>query len=554
MKRRLRRGLCLALAVATVPATALGGPGTATAQAGKVELFQVNAPTGEGGGIAAGPDGNVWFTEGRGKKVGRITPDGQVAEFPLPFTDGWPRRIAASPDGNVWFTVEGVTNSASDRVARIDTSGNVTELVAAAGKSSLGGIAAGSDGAIWFTERLANEVDRVTSDGQIAEFPVPTPGSGPSEIVGGADGNLWFVETAANRVARIAPSGAIAEFALPPSKEGPRDIAASPDGNLWLTEFGRNALARVRTDGQVTEFRIPAAASGGPRSIAADTHGNLWFSGRSDTIMRMTPAGGVAEFAIPYKRKPCGQGPCGAAISPADLAAGPDGNIWFIASGGPSGISIGRIEPDAPPPIPSASVRPSLHGRTAAGQRITARVGSWSNAPTEYAFRWQECDRRGRNCSALRGRGESIVLTRTEIGHTVRAVVAASNDAGSVFLTTAPTAVVRTAPAPLRVEIESTRAHVGRGGEAKLRLSCVDGPPGGYCSGTVLLGLSRERRGGLGRTRYRLATGNRKRISVPLEQSARALLARAPRHRLDALVTVTLWGGRAASRVLTLAG
>ncbi len=33
-------------------------------------------------GIAAGPDGNVWFTEGVGNKIGRITPAGDVTEFP----------------------------------------------------------------------------------------------------------------------------------------------------------------------------------------------------------------------------------------------------------------------------------------------------------------------------------------------------------------------------------------------------------------------------------------------------------------------------------------
>ena len=31
--------------------------------------------------IAAGQDGNLWFTEGRGGAIGRITPQGTVAEF-----------------------------------------------------------------------------------------------------------------------------------------------------------------------------------------------------------------------------------------------------------------------------------------------------------------------------------------------------------------------------------------------------------------------------------------------------------------------------------------
>jgi hypothetical protein len=33
-------------------------------------------------GIAAGPDGNMWFTEYAGNRIGRITPQGVISEFP----------------------------------------------------------------------------------------------------------------------------------------------------------------------------------------------------------------------------------------------------------------------------------------------------------------------------------------------------------------------------------------------------------------------------------------------------------------------------------------
>src|SRR5437868_1828448 len=58
--------------------------------------------------ITAGPDGNLWFTEQNGLRIGRITPLGVVTEFnnfsafnsfaPVPGS------ITAGPDGNVWFT------------------------------------------------------------------------------------------------------------------------------------------------------------------------------------------------------------------------------------------------------------------------------------------------------------------------------------------------------------------------------------------------------------------------------------------------------------------
>jgi virginiamycin B lyase len=63
--------------------------------------------------LATGPDGNLWFTEctvDSGERqcinsgIGRITPGGQIAEFPLPMPSNQLGEIIAGPDGNLWFT------------------------------------------------------------------------------------------------------------------------------------------------------------------------------------------------------------------------------------------------------------------------------------------------------------------------------------------------------------------------------------------------------------------------------------------------------------------
>ena len=63
--------------------------------------------------IAAGPDGNLWFTEKEGNRVGRITPAGEVTEFSVTVGSN-PWGIAAGPDGNLWFTEYG-----GNRIGRI---------------------------------------------------------------------------------------------------------------------------------------------------------------------------------------------------------------------------------------------------------------------------------------------------------------------------------------------------------------------------------------------------------------------------------------------------
>ena len=45
--------------------------------------------------IAAGPDGNLWFTEHGKNKIGRITPAGVFTEFPIPTAGASPEGITA---------------------------------------------------------------------------------------------------------------------------------------------------------------------------------------------------------------------------------------------------------------------------------------------------------------------------------------------------------------------------------------------------------------------------------------------------------------------------
>ena len=58
-------------------------------------------------GIAPGPDGNLWFTEYLGNKVGKISPTGTITKFPLPSGNSYPLDITPGPDGNLWFTESG---------------------------------------------------------------------------------------------------------------------------------------------------------------------------------------------------------------------------------------------------------------------------------------------------------------------------------------------------------------------------------------------------------------------------------------------------------------
>jgi streptogramin lyase len=175
--------------------------------AGSITEFTVPTANSYPAGIAAGPDGNLWFTENFGNQIGRISPSGTFAEFPIPsenfgsFSLDNPSGllwIAAGPDGNLWFT-----ESASYKIGRISPSGAFIEISIPTAQGDIEGIAAGPNGNLWFTESNGHKIGRISPSGKITEFPVPTAQSRPNGIAAGSDGNLWFTESNGNKIGRI---------------------------------------------------------------------------------------------------------------------------------------------------------------------------------------------------------------------------------------------------------------------------------------------------------------------------------------------------------------
>ncbi len=340
------------LVVLTALLAGIVGP-KASAAAATITEFPLPTTMSAPGGITAGPDGALWFTESVGSKIGRITPGGVITEFPLPPPPAGglkqPQTITAGPDGNLWFT-EQIVFEASPTVGiigRITPQGAITEFPLPASlvpeNCFLSGscITAGPDGNLWFTGR--NSIGRITPGGAITEFALPTA-SGPTGITAGPDGALWFSEFAGNKIGRITPGGTITEFALPTADSQPTGITAGPDGALWFSEFAGNKIGRITPGGAITEFALPTPAgfpgSQQPTGITAGPDGNLWFAEVvGSSIGRITPGGVITEFPLPPP-------PTGVSNNTATgITAGPDGNLWFAEAGS---NKIGRL---TPPPV-----------------------------------------------------------------------------------------------------------------------------------------------------------------------------------------------------------
>ncbi|HEX6688504.1 MAG TPA: hypothetical protein VF085_07545 [Solirubrobacterales bacterium] len=280
--------------------------------------------------IAAGPDGNMWFTDHDGSAIGRITTSGSITEFALPDPEGRPMEIAAAPDGNLWFT-----DPANQTLGRVTTTGSISEYdVSKYPTTSPTGVTGGPDGNVWYT--FGNGVAKRTPGGEVTEYHLGNGWCGTTAmpIVTGPDGALWF--TSCGRVGRITTGGAITYVELGSFDDVFADsIAVGPDGNLWVGTISGNtpvdcSIVRI-TPGMGTKW-FPLPDNVCASSIAAGPDGNLWIIGGGNglEIERMTTAGQLTGYPIPL----------GWGLIWGGVAAGPDGNIWFSVYGGIARVTL----------------------------------------------------------------------------------------------------------------------------------------------------------------------------------------------------------------------
>jgi streptogramin lyase len=317
------------------------------APVGTLKQFRVPTDNSQPRYITEGIDGNIWFTEGNEiftpnpdpntggtfhRNIGRITPAGEIKEFPIEGRDPdnpLPTQcdcllndIVQGPDDILYFT----TNNNS--LGRITTEGTLQPFIDT--PFAVGDHLARHGDDLWINDFNNRSIWRynITNDA-FTEFPISN--LGPSSIAVDDHGIVWFADAVLPNDPSSPVQGVIGR--LDPAGDGsvttfnvdglPRDVSIATDGAVWFTErFTPQGVGRLDpATGESTVF----AVDGGPEEIAPAAGGSMWFTRTTaGNIARISPDGAITAQSKAVK----GSESFGITVA-TDPNADPNGNPWF---------------------------------------------------------------------------------------------------------------------------------------------------------------------------------------------------------------------------------
>ena len=290
------------LALLTAALLMLLGDAAQAAPLGALKQYRIPTADSRPRDIAAGADGNFWFTETSEflpAQIGRVTPAGDMTEFGGACDTCILTDIAQGPDPGVLFFT---SNEAF--LGRITTAGQFLPVIDIPSTLAVGGDLAVHGTDVWFNDFNGRNLWRYdTVAGQFARFPVATT---PTDVAVDAAGTVWFT-------ANDVPSGigsldpATGDVTVTPIEGFLRSIAVATDGDVWFTKrFTPQGVGRLDPATRaVTEF--PVADGTGPEGITAGPDGSVWITQTlKGNVARVTDAGVITEGKAVKNSDPVG--------------------------------------------------------------------------------------------------------------------------------------------------------------------------------------------------------------------------------------------------------
>jgi len=465
-RRARRRGLgavattaaCALLAAhahAAAPApviTAYAGTGTTGTPAAGTAL---GSPLGSPQGVALDAAGDLYIADATADVIEKVTPAGALSLIAGTGSAGTP-----TPGPATHSALHGPTGVAVDAAGNLyigDTGNHEVEEVTPAGTLSMiaGTGTAGRPTAGVATASALGEPSGLAVDAA-GDVYIPD---------GGTSGNPYVEKVTPQGVLSLAAgNGTVgaprAGVATASPLRTPTGVAVDGSGDLFIADAAANVIEKVSSGGTLSVFAGRSNGAGeqsangvatsshlsSPTGVAVDASGDLYVADQTNNrIEEVTPAGTLSILAGSGLSAAPTYG--AAALSsglqrPFAIAVSPTG-AEFVAD--TQHFTVDRLAPG--PPVATAA--PGITGAIKQGQTLTAGPGSWTNAPSSFSYRWQDCDATGSACADIPGASAvTYTLTGADSGQTVRVVVTAVTIGGSGTAASVPTPpIVPLAPA-----------------------------------------------------------------------------------------------------------
>jgi hypothetical protein len=405
----------------------------------------INSPLATPAAVAVSAGGDVYIGDGANQVVEQVSPAGQLSVIAGNGIQGAP--TAGTATASHLNGPYGLAVDAAGNVYIADTQNRVVEKVTPAGQLSIiagdgiqgaptagtatashlndpYGLAVDAAGNVYIADQNNHVVEKVTRAGQLSIFAgsgtsgTPTAGPAtssplhdPSGVAVDASGNVYISDGANHVIEEVTPGGTLSIFA--------------GDG----------------TSGAPTAGPATSSHLSNPLAVVADSRGNVYIVDIAQSeIDEVAPDGTLSIVA--------GDGTAGAPSygGPATSSELRNPQAADVTAGGTIYIAdtINQTIDQVAPIQPAAGSPPAISGTKSVAQTLTASVGSWTNSPTSFSYQWQDCSDFGAHCVDIAGATSArYTLTSGDVGSTIRVVVTAGNDGGSMSQTSQPSAVVQ---------------------------------------------------------------------------------------------------------------
>jgi len=208
--------------------------------------------------VALDSQGNAWFTEFTGDKIGVVMVNGTLKEYQIPLTSSNPTGIAIDSRTNrIWFNLLDTAGVSDEFYVGSFFNGSFTFNNITPEVDTPVGIAVDSSGNLWLTQHgasLVSEFNPVTHYFRTISTSIPPDGASYPYFVyvDNSTGDVWFNEHYGNAISVFNPkSNNLVEYEIPSRNSGDGNISGAltmtvtPQGIPWFTELYTSKLGEV---------------------------------------------------------------------------------------------------------------------------------------------------------------------------------------------------------------------------------------------------------------------------------------------------------------------